>query len=84
MLNTAIFSFFIIFLFLQFSFDTIWEYYYVSYHTYVCRYVRMYVGTYVLKYVSRYIITDYDVYKKEFQSSPDLEESVDAKSFSPG
>jgi hypothetical protein len=44
----------------------------------------MYVGTYVLNYVSRYIITDYDVYKKEFQSSPDLEESVDAKSFSPG
>jgi hypothetical protein len=41
----------------------------------------MYVCKYVLNYVSRYIITDYDVYKKEFQSSSDLEESVEAKSF---
>jgi hypothetical protein len=36
---------------------------------------------YVLNYVSTYIINDYDVYKKEFQSSPDLEESVEAESF---
>ena len=41
----------------------------------------MYVGTYVLNYVSRYIITDYNVYKRAFQSSPDLEESVYAKTF---
>jgi len=51
------FHFFIILLFLQFSFDTIWKYYYVSYHTYVCRYVRMYVGTYVLNYVTTYPTT---------------------------
>jgi hypothetical protein len=62
-----------------------YPYYYVSYHTYVARYVRMYVVTYVPTYVSTYVMYESLLimmyYKKEFQSSPYLEESLEAEPF---
>ncbi len=64
---------------------TTYPYYYVSYHTYVARYVRMYVVKYVPTYVSTYVMYESLLimmyYKKEFQSSPYLEESLEAESF---